>query len=174
MALPRPTYDVDVIQQLSNLPNSIDGLSGPQLKAKFDEIDANQLAYQDTLIDALELATPGSEGALSIGAYYNAAETNVQAALVSVKVDIGAVQTGSDGVQANVDILDAKVDALEATDIGYVNTVPAIPGTVDTVQKAIEAIATLTGVDVIQELIDASFGPVDAYNKRIAWGGAPY
>lgn len=37
MAIPRLTEDVAVIQKLSDLPNSADGLTADQLKAKFDE-----------------------------------------------------------------------------------------------------------------------------------------
>ena len=37
MSIPKMTNDLAVIQKLSDLPNSTEGLTADQLKAKFDE-----------------------------------------------------------------------------------------------------------------------------------------
>ena len=71
MALPRPAYTANVISLLSMLPNAVNGLSGTQLKAKFDELDGEQLAYMNTVLDALESSELSNEGAKSIGCNFN-------------------------------------------------------------------------------------------------------
>jgi len=55
MALTQFTEDTGIIAALSNTPNSSDGLTATQLKAKFDENSANLKTYiNDTLIDELD------------------------------------------------------------------------------------------------------------------------
>lgn len=57
MAIPKMTEDLNIIQKLSNLPNTEDGLTAEDLKARFDEAGlATQNFINETLIPALVAA----------------------------------------------------------------------------------------------------------------------
>ena len=95
MAIPKMTDDLNIIQALSDLPNSEDGLSAEDLKAKFDEAGLTvQKFINDTLIPALVAAKIPFAPTNEINS-----ET-VQAAIENVQTQIrdaasGAIVNGS-------------------------------------------------------------------------------
>lgn len=100
MAITKLTTSTDIIQALSDLPNSSDGLSAAQLKAKFDEAAGIIKTYiNDTLVTELESTTDGSSGADQIGAtaISDLTGATVQALLESLRNSLKSTTDGSSG-----------------------------------------------------------------------------
>lgn len=95
MALPEFTTDLNIIQQLADEPNDVDGLSAQDLKKKFDEAGLTiQKWLNETLLPALIASNLGFTKTTEIP------EETVQAAIVNVQAQvknmaIGAVPNGS-------------------------------------------------------------------------------
>ena len=95
MSIPKLTKDLAVIQKLSDLPNSTEGLTAQQLKAKFDESGLTiQQWINAALIPALTAANIPFAGTSELNA------ENVQAAVEAVHAQIrdaasGAIVNGS-------------------------------------------------------------------------------
>lgn len=95
MSIPKLTKDLAVIQKLSDLPNSTEGLTAQQLKAKFDESGLTiQQWINAVLIPALTAANIPFAGTSELNA------ENVQAAVEAVHAQIrdaasGAIVNGS-------------------------------------------------------------------------------
>ena len=95
MALPEFTTDLNIIQQLADEPNDVDGLSAQDLKKKFDEAGLTiQKWINETLLPALIASNLGFTKTTEIP------EETVQAAIVNVQAQvknmaIGAVPNGS-------------------------------------------------------------------------------
>ena len=95
MALPEFTTDLNIIQQLADEPNDVDGLSAQDLKEKFDEAGLTiQKWLNETLLPALIASNLGFTKTTEIP------EETIQAAIVNVQAQvknmaIGAVPNGS-------------------------------------------------------------------------------
>lgn len=95
MALPEFTTDLNIIQQLADEPNDVDGLSAQDLKKKFDEAGLTiQKWLNEALLPALIASNLGFTKTTEIP------EETVQAAIVNVQAQvknmaIGAVPNGS-------------------------------------------------------------------------------
>lgn len=95
MALPGFTTDLNIIQQLADEPNDVDGLSAQDLKEKFDEAGLTiQKWLNETLLPALIASNLGFTKTTEIP------EETIQAAIVNVQeqvknMAIGAVPNGS-------------------------------------------------------------------------------
>lgn len=90
MALPKMTDDLNIIQKLSDLPNSEDGLTAQQLKAKFDEAALAIQAYLNSkLIPDLEAKNIPFEETSEVHA------TTVQAAIENVQSQLAEAASGN-------------------------------------------------------------------------------
>lgn len=89
MSIPKLIQDLNIIQKLSDLPNSSDGLSADELKAKFDE-GANliQTWLNETLIPALIAEKIPFAPTAEIN------EDNIQSAIQSVQAQVRDASTG--------------------------------------------------------------------------------
>ena len=103
MALNQLSTDVEVIAQLGDEPNTDDGLTPAQLKAKFDFGSKTIKSHINTEVtDALNSDTDGDSGADNIGmtqlANYGSATTTVQA---NVEALDAQVKTNRDDIDTN-------------------------------------------------------------------------
>ena len=90
MSIPKMTNDLAVIQKLSDLPNSTEGLTADQLKAKFDEAP---LAIQKWINEVLGPAIIASRIPFDATTEINA--ENVDAAIRAVHAQIKDAATGT-------------------------------------------------------------------------------
>lgn len=103
MSIPKMMQDLAVISKLSDLPNSNDGLTAAELKARFDEAPlALQKYINDTMIPALTAARIPYAGSSAIQA------TNIQDAIASVHAQI---RDASEGTIANGSVTKEKLSA---------------------------------------------------------------
>ncbi len=90
MSIPNLNKDLAVVQKLNDLPNSTDGLTAAQLKAKFDEAGLEiQSWINNTLIPALKAANIPFEGSDQLAA------SDVQAAITLVHSQIRDASSGT-------------------------------------------------------------------------------
>ncbi len=90
MSIERLNRDLAIIQKLSDLPNSTDGLSAEQLKAKFDESGLEiQKWINEVLLPGLRAENLGFTASPELNA------ENIQAAVELVHSQIRAVSAGS-------------------------------------------------------------------------------
>lgn len=90
MAIPKMTDDLNIIQALSDLPNSEDGLTADELKAKFDKA---ALAIQDYLNNTLTPALIATQIPFAKTTAINA--DTIQAAIENVQEQIREASTGT-------------------------------------------------------------------------------
>lgn len=103
MAIPKFTKDIEVIQKLSDLPNTTDGLTADQLKAKFDEAAKMVKAFlNDELIPAIAARQIPFEKTMEISA-----ET-IQDAIIAVQKQI---QDAASGTIVNGSVTREKLSA---------------------------------------------------------------
>lgn len=103
MSIPKMTNDLAVIQKLSDLPNSTEGLTADQLKAKFDEAALEIQKYiNDKLIPAIVAAKIPFTATSEINA------DNIDAAIREVQ---GQVKDASSGTIVNGSVTTEKLSA---------------------------------------------------------------
>lgn len=103
MSIPKMTNDLAVIQKLSDLPNSTEGLTADQLKAKFDEAALEIQKYiNDKLIPAIVAAKIPFVATSEINA------DNIDAAIREVQ---GQVKDASSGTIVNGSVTTEKLSA---------------------------------------------------------------
>ena len=90
MSIPKMEQDVEIIQKLSDLPNTTDGLTAQELKAKFDEAAKLVKAFlNEVLIPAIQANNIPFEGNIDVPA------ENVQDAILQVQQNMRDVAAGS-------------------------------------------------------------------------------
>ena len=145
------TAATNIVSQLSDTPNVTEGLSGDDLKAKFDKAGTDLKTYiNDTLI--AELEGTGCAAKLGIATITGMTAANVQAALaelyaaVSAGLGTGEVKTANidDGAVTTAKVADSAITYAKTTGVQKVHS--ATTATIPVLTANTDETVSVTGV----------------------------